>query len=298
MKYDAIIVDEAQDFRDQWWVVVEAGLRSPSESFFYIFHDNHQSLLPHRGQYPIEAPHVDLSRNCRNAGRIFDLMRCFDNSSPETEIKLSSKGRVSLTFYEPGKECEQVALLLRDFHRRDVICDTVILWAGTEPVSDCPLANLEVDASEVDSWQDEVRRQFQKILSTYDPRGVTFPSGGDVWVSRELACLSQNQFPTSDDIKRVRNVALAFNVHRDTGAKILSTKPYSYGFGWTKDSRRLRLRRKASGLIWAAEGILHFSRDDWYVGIPIPISLRGVAIFRPTVWLNNSSLRSSGLQGS
>jgi superfamily I DNA and RNA helicase len=26
MKYDAIIVDEAQDFRDEWWVVVEAGL--------------------------------------------------------------------------------------------------------------------------------------------------------------------------------------------------------------------------------------------------------------------------------
>ena len=281
MKYDAIIVDEAQDFRDEWWVVVEAGLRSSSESFFYLFHDNHQSLLPHRGRYPIEEPHVDLSRNCRNAGRIFDLMRCFDNGSPETEIKLSSKGRVSLNFYEPGKECERVALLLRDFHRQDVICDTVILWAGTEPVSDCPLANLEVNSSEVDSWQDEVRRQFQKILSTYDPRGVTFPSAGDVWVSKELASLSQNQFPTNDDIERVRDVALAFNVHRDTAAKILSTKPYSCGFSWTKDNRRLRLRRKASGLLWAAEGILHFSRNDWYVGIPKPISLRVLPFFAP-----------------
>jgi hypothetical protein len=128
--------------------------------------------------------------------------------------------------------------------------------------------------SEIDSWQDEVRRQFEKILSSYDPRGVTFPREGDNWVNQELACLSQDLFPSSDDIERIRKLALAFDIRRETRAKILNTKPYCYGLSWTKDSRCLRLRRKTSGRTWAAEVILHFSRDDWYVGIPKPINLR------------------------
>jgi hypothetical protein len=180
----------------------------------------------------------------------------------------------SLTFYEPGKERDQVALLLRYLHRRDIISDAVILWAGTEPASDCPLANLEIDSSEVDSWQDEVRGQFGKILKKYDRRGVTFPHGGDVWVIKELAGLSQNQFPSSKDIELVRNVARAFSVQKNTRDTIMSAKRYSYGFSWTQDGRCLRLRRTASGSVWAAEGILYFSREDWYVGIPKPIKLR------------------------
>ncbi|HEX2871440.1 MAG TPA: TIR domain-containing protein, partial [Polyangiaceae bacterium] len=90
LRYDAIIVDEGQDFREEWWTLVEAALADAKRGSLYLFHDNNQSLLAHRSSYPVSEPHVDMSRNCRNAGRVLDLMRCFDSSAPEVEFELRS----------------------------------------------------------------------------------------------------------------------------------------------------------------------------------------------------------------
>jgi len=60
---DAIVVDEGQDFRAEWWQVVQAGLTSIDNGCLCIFHDNNQSLLAHRASYPISEPRVDLSRD-------------------------------------------------------------------------------------------------------------------------------------------------------------------------------------------------------------------------------------------
>ena len=74
-KFDAIVVDEAQDFRDEWWLLVEAALLDAERSFLYIFHDDNQSLLPFRSKYPKTETVADLSRNCRNSGEVFKLIK-------------------------------------------------------------------------------------------------------------------------------------------------------------------------------------------------------------------------------
>lgn len=73
--YDAIVIDEAQDFKNDWWTIIEAALIDSSNSILYIFHDDNQAILPFRSIYPIDEPVIDLSRNCRNGGRIYDFMR-------------------------------------------------------------------------------------------------------------------------------------------------------------------------------------------------------------------------------
>lgn len=63
-KYDALVVDEAQDFSDDYWFAVEELLRDPAQGTFYIFIDENQALyrkhavtgnygtsLPTRGDY-------------------------------------------------------------------------------------------------------------------------------------------------------------------------------------------------------------------------------------------------------
>jgi hypothetical protein len=47
IRYDAIIVDEGQDFRSEWWTLIEACLADPRFGIFYIFQDDKQALLPH-----------------------------------------------------------------------------------------------------------------------------------------------------------------------------------------------------------------------------------------------------------
>ncbi|MCB0841438.1 MAG: PhoH family protein, partial [Bacteroidetes bacterium] len=73
--FDAIIVDEGQDFRQDWWTLLELSLRDTGNGIFYIFHDDNQALLPFRSVYPIQEPVIDLSRNCRNGGKIYQLMK-------------------------------------------------------------------------------------------------------------------------------------------------------------------------------------------------------------------------------
>ncbi|MBK8027680.1 MAG: hypothetical protein IPK19_41445 [Chloroflexi bacterium] len=36
-RYDAVIVDEGQDFRSEWWLAVEAALVDPRAGILYIF---------------------------------------------------------------------------------------------------------------------------------------------------------------------------------------------------------------------------------------------------------------------
>jgi superfamily I DNA/RNA helicase len=76
-QYDAIIVDEGQDFRAEWWEVLPRLLHDPNNGILYAFFDNNQRVYPDRAEIPIEmAPYV-LNENCRNTRRIFRTVAKF-----------------------------------------------------------------------------------------------------------------------------------------------------------------------------------------------------------------------------
>jgi superfamily I DNA and RNA helicase len=72
-RYDAIVVDEAQDFADEFWFPLEYLLTDPTQGPFYIFFDAHQNLYNRSLNFPvIEAP-FELNMNCRNTQEIHDF---------------------------------------------------------------------------------------------------------------------------------------------------------------------------------------------------------------------------------
>jgi hypothetical protein len=64
-KYDAIIVDEGQDFRDAYWEPLLFMLKDPDKGGLYIFYDDSQRIYSQDG-FPIEGPPLRLSRNLRS----------------------------------------------------------------------------------------------------------------------------------------------------------------------------------------------------------------------------------------
>lgn len=71
--FDALVVDEAQDFQPLWWeTLIETLLRDPQRSLIYAFMDPHQSLRGSVQAPPVQLvrPPVDLAHNCRNTQRI------------------------------------------------------------------------------------------------------------------------------------------------------------------------------------------------------------------------------------
>jgi hypothetical protein len=71
--FDAIIVDEAQDFGDLWWTSVLACLKDPVGGKLYAFMDKAQRVFSREGEVPIDLPPYPLDENIRNTKRIAQL---------------------------------------------------------------------------------------------------------------------------------------------------------------------------------------------------------------------------------
>jgi len=69
-RWDAIVVDEGQDFRAHWWIAVLELLRDPKQGTLWVFQDPNQNI------YGGELSHLEgfaaasLNRNCRSTKRI------------------------------------------------------------------------------------------------------------------------------------------------------------------------------------------------------------------------------------
>lgn len=71
-RFDAIIVDEGQDFKDSFWLPIELFQRDSADGTLYIFFDRNQNIYRTDQRYPIEGDPYLLSVNCRNAKSIHD----------------------------------------------------------------------------------------------------------------------------------------------------------------------------------------------------------------------------------
>lgn len=71
-RYDAIIVDEAQDFGEEYWLPVELLLRDETESALFLFFDHNQAVYKRVSSFPIRDEPFLLTRNCRNTMTIHE----------------------------------------------------------------------------------------------------------------------------------------------------------------------------------------------------------------------------------
>lgn len=76
-KFDAVVVDEAQDFSDEYWFAIEELLRDEVNGYLYIFIDQNQTLYPRHGNLPVPDEPYYLTSNCRNTAPIHDVGYAF-----------------------------------------------------------------------------------------------------------------------------------------------------------------------------------------------------------------------------
>jgi hypothetical protein len=72
--FDAVVVDEAQDFAETWWIVLQELLTDQESGYLFAFADNNQILYPKRccvDEVFDEDPYP-LTHNCRNTQAIHE----------------------------------------------------------------------------------------------------------------------------------------------------------------------------------------------------------------------------------
>lgn len=69
-RYEAIVCDEGQDFREEYWVPLELLLTDYERSPLYVFFDDNQNIYARAGTFPIQDEPFTLTSNCRNTAPI------------------------------------------------------------------------------------------------------------------------------------------------------------------------------------------------------------------------------------
>ena len=78
--YDAIVVDEGQDFTPEAWEVIS--MLVPEDEPFYIFYDPDQNIFTKELNLPdFGIPPVQLTRNCRNTKKIFEALKPYQTTA-------------------------------------------------------------------------------------------------------------------------------------------------------------------------------------------------------------------------
>lgn len=76
-RYDAIVVDEGQDFRPSWWTAIEMANAETTNGILYVFYDDNQRVYRTPSAMPSGLIPVVLEKNLRNTVPIFNLAHRF-----------------------------------------------------------------------------------------------------------------------------------------------------------------------------------------------------------------------------
>lgn len=64
--FDAVVVDEGQDFHPSWWLALQLILSDPDQGPIHVFADTFQGIYCDDWEPPFEEPAFELTVNCRN----------------------------------------------------------------------------------------------------------------------------------------------------------------------------------------------------------------------------------------
>lgn len=111
-KYDAVIVDEGQDFDSEWWLPLELLCHEEENAPFYLFYDPAQKLFVNKIGLPDLGKPYSLKTNCRNTRKIASVCALIR----EIEIKIHDaapsgikvEAYVCETAVEQKRKCESI----------------------------------------------------------------------------------------------------------------------------------------------------------------------------------------------
>lgn len=80
--FDAIVIDEGQNFSSLWWDAVQSCLHDQSEGILYVFTDELQRIFDRFGNSPITMSPFQLDENLRNSSQIAEAFGYLADEAP------------------------------------------------------------------------------------------------------------------------------------------------------------------------------------------------------------------------
>lgn len=127
--WDAIIVDEGQDFAPIWWEVLEEGLRCQNKSKIAVFYDDSQRIFDHGSPVPDYPASYALNENFRNTKAIARVVRALGQVEMKSHPECSEgTDPIIYPHASPAKSRKQLTSLLDDLIAREKLrCDQIAI---------------------------------------------------------------------------------------------------------------------------------------------------------------------------
>ncbi len=114
-RFQAIVVDEGQDFELAWLESLSFLLRTPAEDVLWVFHDPGQALIRDDRVAELGLPSIELYEDYRSPAPVAELARRF-YQGPFEPIAMDETGRKPvIEIAEPGRET--IDAVRRQLHR-------------------------------------------------------------------------------------------------------------------------------------------------------------------------------------
>jgi len=94
-KFDAVIVDEGQDFLPHWMTALEMLLTDRNDSVMAVFGDSNQAIFTPGWEPPFDTDPVELSINCRNTRQIAERIKATGHGEVDEHLVAGLPGSVS-----------------------------------------------------------------------------------------------------------------------------------------------------------------------------------------------------------
>lgn len=195
-KYDAIVVDEGQDFADTWWIALEDCLKENQQSIFYVFYDDNQRVYRDRGLIPADLLHIPLEENVRNTRTIHQTLVTYYQG----EVPSLAHGPVgrSIEKYPCRGDADLKKLLQSALHKlihveRIVPHDIVLLTPKERKRS--LLNDLTITGNIQFTWEQNKNRDAVLCSTIHSFKGLERPVAVVVELEREILA---NQYSRDD----------------------------------------------------------------------------------------------------
>lgn len=147
-QYDAIIIDEAQDFEENWCDCITFFFKSPQERTIYVFYDDNQSIFRNIAELPVVRliAHrglgnfiFHLKRNLRNTQEIHNYaVRATGHGSTALSMDIRGLEPEEADFTGPEEVRRHVGDLLRDLVTTHGLSASSIAVLCNVPIRDSP----------------------------------------------------------------------------------------------------------------------------------------------------------------
>lgn len=173
-RFDAIIVDEGQDFRSTYWAAIQALLKEPDDGILYIFFDDSQRLYSN-DNFPLPETSFRLNRNLRSTYEV-GLKVCDYYQGKGEIIPGGPKSGREISYVDLSKYDHEITALdkvVAHLRSEQIPLDDIVVLT---PLSDASILRHEMSIGQVVIGRGEKRSSRQLLVdSIFSFKGLERP---------------------------------------------------------------------------------------------------------------------------